>query len=552
MTRPIPVEPGRRWAHTPTVMRDRSGHVLATVVFTDIVDSSTLAGELGDARWRVLLSRHHAIVRKALKRYHGKEIDNAGDGFFATFPDQADAIRCACAISDDVRELGIEVRAGCHVGQAELIEHKLGGITIHAAARVMSQAGPGEVLVSATLKDLVPASGFGFTDRGERSLKGIEGSWHLYAVATVDGKERLPPLEADEAAHRRASIQPPTLAERRSGRIGIGAAVLAVIAGASFIYLHRAKPPEPIQILPSSVLRIDPTTATVIADIPVAEPGAGQIVDVQPEDEIWVLSHPQQVGSVIDASTNEVSGGPVPVGRGQAGSTTSGFGMVFDFGRVWVAPVDQPRTIERIDPVERNADPKLFNTPGSVGRLASGYGELWVPVWEDDGWHIVAMDPETGHPRCNGYTPGGIPVLLGSVGNVAAGEDAVWTTDQVDFTVWRIDRQRVNQRRSVSRVSVERLPGSASGSGSCGFPTADRASSTRSIPRRTGWSSGSLFRTSGRATRATSWLPTEACGSQVRSATRSSASIPSRTMCRARSTCRTRHKTSFRLTAVYG
>ncbi len=164
--------------------------MLATVMFTDIVNSSRLARELGDRRWRVLLDRHHAMVRKALKRFRGREIDNAGDGFFATFPDQVDVIRCACAISDDVRSLGIEVRAGCHAGQAEVLGRKLGGVTVHAGARVMSEAAPGEVLVSSMIKDLVPASGFVFADRGIHELKGIEGEWHLYAVTSVDGTSR--------------------------------------------------------------------------------------------------------------------------------------------------------------------------------------------------------------------------------------------------------------------------------------------------------------------------------------------------------------------------
>jgi hypothetical protein len=246
-------------------------------VFTDIVDSSTLARELGDARWRVLLSRHHAIVRSALKRYHGKEIDNAGDGFFASFPEQADAIRCACAISDDVRELGIEVRAGCHVGQAELIEHKLGGVTIHAAARVMSQAGPSEVLVSGMIKDLVPASGFGFADRGLHTLKGIDGEWHLFAVTTVDGTPRGPALEPETAAHLREQIQPPPLVQRRWARIGVPA-----IAGlvALTAVLEIATRPHPIHLQPNSLAEIDPTTNRIVADVPLAHPGGSQLTAV--------------------------------------------------------------------------------------------------------------------------------------------------------------------------------------------------------------------------------------------------------------------------------
>jgi len=163
-------------------MRERSGHVLATVLFTDIVNSSRLATELGDRRWRVLLTHHHDIVRKALKKHGGREVDNAGDGFFASFDDQADAIRCACEISDGVRVLGVGVRVGCHVGQAEVVGRKLGGVTVHAGARVMAEAGPGEVLVSSVMKDLVPASGFMFTDRGLHTLKGIDGEWRLFAA----------------------------------------------------------------------------------------------------------------------------------------------------------------------------------------------------------------------------------------------------------------------------------------------------------------------------------------------------------------------------------
>jgi len=432
-------------------MRERSGHVLATVLFTDIVDSSTIASELGDARWRVLLARHHLIVRRALKRFHGKEIDNAGDGFFASFPDQVDAIRCACMICDDVRDLGIQVRAGCHVGQAEIIGRKLGGVTIHAASRVMAQAAPSEVLVSGMVKDLVPASGFGFVDRGERRLKGIDGSWHLYAVSAVDGEERPPPLDPEEAARRRASIQAPTLVERRWAPVGIVVALIAVTAGASVLFFGRSKPPAPIQILSSSVVRIDPATNDVIADVPVAEPGAGQIVAVPP-DEVWVLSQPQQVITVIDATTNEPSGGPVPVGRGESTSKLSGFGMAYDFGRVWVAPIDEPRTIERIDPVSRAADPKLFRMPkGTTGRLATGFEKVWVPVAEKS-WHLVGIDPESGKPRCD--------VKTGIGYNVAAGEDAVWVSGAGLTVAW------VDPRNCSSKtVDLPGIGGSPSGIG---------------------------------------------------------------------------------------
>jgi class 3 adenylate cyclase len=149
--------------------------VLVTVLFTDIVGSTEIAAELGDKRWRDLVRRHHAIVRRELKRFRGRELDTAGDGFFARFDRPADAIRCACAISDGVRELGIEIRAGIHVGEAEVLERKVGGIAVNVAARVMGVAKGGEVLVSSTLRDAVAGSGFAFADHGTHRLKGIEG-----------------------------------------------------------------------------------------------------------------------------------------------------------------------------------------------------------------------------------------------------------------------------------------------------------------------------------------------------------------------------------------
>jgi len=409
-------------------MRNRGGHVLATVVFTDIVDSTTLARELGDARWRVLLDRHHEIVRKALKRYHGKEIDNAGDGFFASFPDQVDAIRCACEISTDVRELGIEVRAGCHVGQAEVIGRKLGGVTIHAGARVMSQAAPSEVLVSAVIKDLVPASGFTFADRGERQLKGIDGAWHLYAVEAIEGEKRLPPLDPEEAALRRASIKPPAFVERRWGRVAIGATVLLLVVGAAATYLGRSKPPEPVNVLPSSVVRIDPTTRSVVADVPVAEPAAAPMIFLPP-NRVWVLSQRQQVISVIDTNSNGVSG-QVPIGRGEANAPVLHSGMVHAFDGVYVTPVDSPRSVEKIDPSLGVADPPPLKTTGQTGDLAFGSGDLWVSVREGNTGYVEAMSPH-GQFRCQGRVGNGAT-------NVAYGQKAVWVSDHDYFSVTKV------------------------------------------------------------------------------------------------------------------
>ncbi len=158
--------------------------VLATVLFTDIVNSTQKAAELGDSNWGALVEEHHATVRRLLARYRGTEVDTAGDGFFATFDGPARAIRCAQSIRDAVTRLGLEVRAGLHTGECEMIDGKVGGMAVVIGARVGSNAGPSEVLVSQTVKDLVAGSGLVFEDAGEHELKGVPDRWRLYRVAS--------------------------------------------------------------------------------------------------------------------------------------------------------------------------------------------------------------------------------------------------------------------------------------------------------------------------------------------------------------------------------
>lgn len=156
--------------------------VLATVLFTDLVGSTDRVRELGDRRWRELLEAHHAAVRRELERFSGREIDTAGDAFLAAFDGPARAIRCARAIADSVARLGLEVRAGVHTGECEVIGEKLAGVAVHIGARVAAQARAGEVLVSSTVKDLVAGSGIELVDRGLFALKGVEGERRLYSA----------------------------------------------------------------------------------------------------------------------------------------------------------------------------------------------------------------------------------------------------------------------------------------------------------------------------------------------------------------------------------
>jgi class 3 adenylate cyclase len=163
----------------PPVAVDR---VLATVLFTDIVGSTEKAATLGDHRWRDLLDHHHAAIRRRLSRFRGRAIKTTGDGVLATFDGPARGVRCACAIADEIRPLGIEVRAGIHTGECEIIGDDVGGIAVNIGARVLALACAGEVLVSGTVKDLVAGSGLRFAGRGNHSLKGVPGDWRILAV----------------------------------------------------------------------------------------------------------------------------------------------------------------------------------------------------------------------------------------------------------------------------------------------------------------------------------------------------------------------------------
>jgi class 3 adenylate cyclase len=161
--------------------------ILATVLFTDIVGSTAKLSEIGDARWRELVERHHALVREQLGRFRGREIDTAGDGFFAAFDGPIRAIRCAHAITESLRGLGLEIRAGLHTGECELVGDKIAGIAVVIGARLATEARAGEVVVSSTVKDLVAGSSLEFEERGVAELKGVPGRWQLYLARPEAG-----------------------------------------------------------------------------------------------------------------------------------------------------------------------------------------------------------------------------------------------------------------------------------------------------------------------------------------------------------------------------
>ncbi|HEX4396284.1 MAG TPA: hotdog fold thioesterase [Trebonia sp.] len=176
--------PGRHWERPVQVADEitaESSRVLTTVLFTDIVGSTRRAAELGDDRWGQVLAEHHAIVREQIRRFRGREVDTAGDGFLIAFDGAARAVWCAMAVRDHLRHIGLEVRSGIHAGECDESGGKLVGIAVHIGSRLLGLAEPGEVLVSSTVKDLVAGSGIEFDDRGEHTLRDIAGAWHLYA-----------------------------------------------------------------------------------------------------------------------------------------------------------------------------------------------------------------------------------------------------------------------------------------------------------------------------------------------------------------------------------
>jgi class 3 adenylate cyclase len=159
--------------------------VLSTVLFTDIVDSTRLASEMGDRRWRQLLTEHQELVRQRLERFEGREVKTTGDGFLAIFDGPTRAVECAQAIADDIGSLGIEIRAGLHTGEVELIGDDVGGIAVHVAARISALADAGAVLVSRTVRDLVTGSGIDFDSVGRHTLKGVADEWDVYRVTST-------------------------------------------------------------------------------------------------------------------------------------------------------------------------------------------------------------------------------------------------------------------------------------------------------------------------------------------------------------------------------
>jgi len=439
------------------VLRRQDRRGLTTLLFTDIVNSTEVAVELGDRRWRSLLARHHAEVRRQLKHHGGHEVDTAGDGFFGTFASPAAGVRCAFAIVQEVRELGLDVRAGLHIGEVELTGEKVGGIAVTTAARVSGLARPGQVLVTPTIVQMVAGSGLEFTELGSRELKGVPGKWELFALTVVDEQPIGEPLDPKDAADARNRSSPPQAPKRRVvrvlplGLIGILVAVLAgavaVLAGA--VLLHRDRP---------GMTATSPTSGPMPTALVALSDRSGQVafpVDPLPD----ASTHPGPI--VITGRVHTLTAFAwLPWGGCRGGlcvsqiNRTSGavvatFGPTMPTcvciasaeGRIWYPfATGKPaygslplgvslRGIGIKGGPEKDVVVDKALAPGAVGALVSGDGHLWFADSSTD--RVYRIDPRTDEVRSFS--------LRQSADVLVFADRRLWVLDTLDGKITRVD-----------------------------------------------------------------------------------------------------------------
>jgi YVTN family beta-propeller protein len=432
---------------------------LATVLFTDIVGSTDLAAKIGDTRWRHLLASHNAQVRAQLKKFGGREVDTAGDGFLCSFEQPAQAVRAADAILTEVARLGVQLRAGIHTGECEMVGRKIGGIAVHIAARVMAAAGAGQVLVSGTVRDLVAGSQLEFADAGTHELKGVPGEWHLFSLvrATPSADAGQVALGADSPTAKRQISRRAAVAGLA---VGAGALVLAGVLAASL--LNRQPPAAPPEPGPDTVVTIDAASNTVL-DVHAVPAGPVAAAFDASANRLWVAS--LDAGVVTDFAVS---------GAESANRTTGRVGRPTDVsiggGVVWVADAFD-ETLTLIDASQ--GEPRRTVENVVARQIAYGLGSTWAT--DDIADRVLRIDGQSGdiaqtadlgaeaYPR--GIAVGGESVWIGNAGlstiarveatsatvsqagialravpgAIAAGPNAVWITGPEDDVVLRLD-----------------------------------------------------------------------------------------------------------------
>jgi class 3 adenylate cyclase/streptogramin lyase len=393
---------------------------LRAVLFTDVVGSTELARELGDQRWTRLLEAQRRIVREQLRTNRGREVDTAGDGFFAVFEGPADAVRCAFAAARRVQDLGLDIRAGVHFGEIETSGSDAHGIVVHTGARVMSQAGAAEVLITQTVKDLVAGARFEVAERGVFDLKGVPGTWTLFDVVAVDDAVRPAPVATVGGAERRERATVPG-AGRPSRRWIAVVAGIAVIAAALVGYF--AFRPKPIYVpAAGTISRIDGDRF----DRPVRV-GAFPIALTEGMGRLWVMDRQSQVYWVSERDDSTGSRGTegVPTGAVSGGGAvwiTAGFGL----GQ------GPDAAVSRLDPTTTQLT-TAFRVPVDSQAIAFGAGAVWVA--DPNTAEVTRYDPLSGATRTIAL-PRARPdsIAFGDLGG-----QAVWVGDSLSPNAYRVD-----------------------------------------------------------------------------------------------------------------
>jgi DNA-binding beta-propeller fold protein YncE len=390
-------------------------------LFTDIVDSTKRATELGDGRWRKLLSAHHVIVRKALKRHHGREIDTAGDGFFATFDQPSDAIECAEEMIARLRGVGLEIRAGVHMGEVEAFGSTVSGIAVHIGARVMSKAAAGEVLVSSTVRDLMTGSDLSFDDLGFHQLKGVDAQLHLFAV-------RSPAPAAAEAEPRDGEP------EREGGRrvpLIAGAVLVGVLAVAAAAIVTLGGPEEErFEPAPNTVVQLDAASGEVVGGVHVGTTPRALAVG---GERLWVANFDDKTIQSVDLSTGTA-------GAAQGGVLANPTGLAVGGGFVWVTNGFEGQVV-RFDPSEPNAVVPIEVGTGAQG-IAFGFDHVWIAQPHEG--VLLRLDPVTDEIERVNLVEGADPR------DVTVGAGAVWVVDSLGGRVLAVDPSSLDVIQNVS------------------------------------------------------------------------------------------------------
>ena len=394
--------------------RSAQGRRLATVLFLDIVGSTQVASELGDARWRTLLTRFKKVVRAQIRTHGGREENFTGDGFLATFPEPARAVAAGDAIVRAVQELGVDVRVGIHTGEVETIGKQLGGVGVHIAARVMARAGAAEVLTTGTVRDLVHGSAIDFDAAGTHELKGVPGTWDLVAVRSIMRAPAPQPLDPAEAARRLEAIEAEASAGRRR-LLGAAAAAMLLVVGV-VVWIAVASTGSASAV---SLVKIDGTDATIV----------GTVDDGLITDHLWRALTVEN-GALFQMTPSAVRSRDLASGKVLQSFPTSEDhdASAIGFGSEWLGSKTDTRSLQRVDLVS-GTEVDSIDVQGGASVLAVGPDAVWFVTTDGRLGRVdpISMDVQT-------WPSGAI-----SPGAVVPFHDSVWICDCDNRQIIRFD-----------------------------------------------------------------------------------------------------------------